>query len=193
MNGRVTDNNIFHPFVSVRIRYSLVICYSSGDYVTCPVMFVCVRSVRCKVLRMFKTFHRTERTKASVTCSLGIRMCPFCPVLVRYIFGSSPLRFRWRPVDPSHDRTTTGTWNGQNGDVTDEYRTPTEEKRIDTDNTVRLTDTERLHRRCTERRPEMTRIKRTTNGHERRPIGQYKCHLSCSHLKNHVKKKFQYL
>ena len=109
----VTRSNVSHPLLVRWIRYL------SGDvrwcsfcpvaYVTChPVMSVGVRSVRWQVLNMFKTFHRTERTKASVTCTLGVRWCPFCPVLVRYIFGSCPLRFRFRSVDPSHDRTTTG-------------------------------------------------------------------------------------
>ena len=97
-------------------------------------MSVGVRSVRWQVLNMFKTFHRTERTKASVTCTLGVRWFPFCPVLVRYIFGSCPLRFRWCPVDSSHGRTTTGRgtdkrrYNGRvpdaNGGETHRYRYP---------------------------------------------------------------------
>ena len=146
-------------------------------------MSVGVRSVRWQVLNMFKTFHRTERTKGPLRVRYVYVWCP----LVSVLSGTRPLHLRWLSVAfplmsgrlesrPDNYRT----WNGQNGDITDEYRTPTEEKRIYTDETVRLTDTERIHRRCTEHRPEMKRIKRTTNGHERRPTGQYKCHLSCS-------------
>ena len=57
---------------------------------------------------MFKTWNGHERMMASGGCTLAIRF-------VRYLFGScsvlvrsSSVGVRWCPVDPIHDRTSTG-------------------------------------------------------------------------------------
>ena len=44
--------------------YPFFVRFPSGDSVPCPVISGGVRSVRSKVLNMFKSFHRTKRSKS---------------------------------------------------------------------------------------------------------------------------------
>ena len=52
MNGWLTDNTLLYPFAPVTL--TLVVRYLSGEYVTCSVMSVGVRSVRWEVLACSK-------------------------------------------------------------------------------------------------------------------------------------------
>ena len=102
-----------------------------------------------------------------------------------------------RNPPPPHNayETVEGNRKGQTGYVMDKYRVPMKKKRIDTDETVLITNRERIQRRFTEHRLEKMPMKRTTNGYKRRPTVQYESHLSCrnSQLKIlYLKKQFQY-
>ena len=80
-----------------------------------------VRSVRWKVLNMFKIWNIQNRIKLSVRCTVTMRWYAFCSLLVRSLFCTCPVRVRSCPVDPIHGRTT----NGQAADVTYVKRTIT--------------------------------------------------------------------
>ena len=100
-NGRVTDKKIIS---SIRVRsYPFYVRFSSSESVPCPwilSLWCPVPSGRWEVLNMFKTFHRTKRTKKSVWCTVAIRYRTVCSELVRYISCTYPVsgmsvKVRW--------------------------------------------------------------------------------------------------
>ena len=72
-----------------------------------------VRSIRWKVLCMFKTWNGLHRKKAPAWCTVAMRWHAFCSELVRASSCTCPVRIRWCPLDLKRDRTTTWHATGQ--------------------------------------------------------------------------------
>ena len=104
-----------------------------------------------------KTFHRTERTTASVTRSLR----------VRYISVTSPVVVRWSRVTNGHLQEVDWTNQRCNRRVPNANGGETHRYRRDRTINGQGPDIPEIYR------TEKKRMKRTPNGHEWRTIGHY--------------------